>query len=226
MSHSADSYAEEADKNYEKQAFHLDGYLYAQKLSQLAMLEKRAIKEETLDMTNGFTTSELAPVMDDKSDWNAQIKVVDPISVTKIEPGSPVSRPEPTTPDNSSNDDDDTTPSNNSRDDGGSTPTVVHTRTSDRGSENVALTETAQILEREVPLTEALMLPAREVPSTDAIEILEGAVPLAGGVTISDEDVPLANVPRTGDISAIWYAVAMMCACGLCALFTRKEDVG
>ena len=36
--------------------------------------------------------------------------------------------------------------------------------------------------------------------------------------TIIDEEVPLAEVPQTGDISAVWFALILMSVCGLCVL--------
>ncbi len=45
--------------------------------------------------------------------------------------------------------------------------------------------------------------------------IPDGEVPLA---SIPDEEVPLAAIPATGDISAWWYALTLICAGGLLGL--------
>lgn len=43
---------------------------------------------------------------------------------------------------------------------------------------------------------------------------------------IPDETVPLANVPKTGDISVLWYVTSLLAACGLAVLriLKGKED--
>ena len=61
-------------------------------------------------------------------------------------------------------------------------------------------------------------------------EITEPEVPLAPPpeeeVEIPDDPVPLADVPATGDISILWYAAAVMSACGLALLnlFKKKTE--
>ena len=42
-------------------------------------------------------------------------------------------------------------------------------------------------------------------------------------VEIPDEEVPLADVPETGDVSAMWYAVTLLSACGLAVLHILKK---
>ncbi len=67
------------------------------------------------------------------------------------------------------------------------------------------------------PLTDTPNDPGPE----DLLDIPEEDVPLAD---IPDEEVPLADVPATGDISSLWYALAMLSAFGLLALsFTGKR---
>ena len=54
-------------------------------------------------------------------------------------------------------------------------------------------------------------------------------VPLAeapGEVVIGDDLVPLAAVPRTGDISVMWYLVALTSACALACLGLRRKENG
>ena len=40
---------------------------------------------------------------------------------------------------------------------------------------------------------------------------------------ILDEDVPPVNIPKTGDGSGLWYAMAMLSACGLAVLNLLKK---
>ena len=46
------------------------------------------------------------------------------------------------------------------------------------------------------------------------------------GPVIPDEPVPLADVPQTGDISVLWFAMILFSGCGLCALklFEKKFE--
>jgi len=46
------------------------------------------------------------------------------------------------------------------------------------------------------------------------------------GPVIPDEPVPLADVPQTGDISVLWFAMILLSGCGLCALklFEKKFE--
>ncbi len=55
-------------------------------------------------------------------------------------------------------------------------------------------------------------VPLAPIPPADEVRvtITDEDVPLA---YILDEDVPLANVPRTGDSSAAWFALAILSAC-------------
>lgn len=71
-------------------------------------------------------------------------------------------------------------------------------------------------------------VPLAELP--EEVAIPEEEVPLAElpeeepeEVEIPEEDVPLADVPETGDISAMWYVVTLLSACGLIALNTLKK---
>ena len=43
-------------------------------------------------------------------------------------------------------------------------------------------------------------------------------------MTILDGDVPLANVPKTGDVSAIWVILSMASAGGMIVLNKKRED--
>ena len=45
-------------------------------------------------------------------------------------------------------------------------------------------------------------------------------------VEIPEDIVPLANVPKTGDISSLWYVMGLLAACGLAILrvFKGKEE--
>ena len=62
----------------------------------------------------------------------------------------------------------------------------------------------------EIPDDEPPLAP----PSEDgSIEIPDEVPPL---VDIPDEDVPLASVPKTGDTSALWIVLAILC--GICIL--------
>ena len=46
-------------------------------------------------------------------------------------------------------------------------------------------------------------------------------------VYILEEDVPLMDmVPRTGDISPLWYLTTLLSACGLAFLVLRKKNRG
>ena len=45
-----------------------------------------------------------------------------------------------------------------------------------------------------------------------------------GTITILDGDVPLANVPKTGDVSAIWVILSMASAGGMIVLNKKRED--
>ena len=75
-------------------------------------------------------------------------------------------------------------------------------------------------------------IPDPEVPLAPPPEeeITEPEVPLAPPpeeeVEIPDDPVPLADVPATGDISILWYAAAVMSACGLALLnlFKKKTE--
>ena len=75
-------------------------------------------------------------------------------------------------------------------------------------------------------------IPDPEVPLAPPPEeeITEPEVPLAPPpeeeVEIPEEPVPLADVPATGDISILWYAAALMSACGLAVLnlFKKKTE--
>lgn len=70
--------------------------------------------------------------------------------------------------------------------------------------------------------------PLAEVPAepTPLAEVPEEATPLAEIPEeleeIPEEEVPLADVPATGDISAMWYVMTILAACGL--LFMHVLD--
>ncbi len=73
---------------------------------------------------------------------------------------------------------------------------------SDIGDEPTPL---AAIADEDVPLA---MIPDEEVPLAE----------------IFDEDVPLAAVPKTGDISGLWYAGLLFSALGLMVLSRKKRE--
>lgn len=92
------------------------------------------------------------------------------------------------------------------------------------------------IEEPDVPLA-----PGPDTPSDD-VNITDNDVPMANkpskpagknpvpqssatGLTeIEEEAVPLAEVPKTGDNSAMWIAAAVLAACGLVALGQKKRE--
>lgn len=92
------------------------------------------------------------------------------------------------------------------------------------------------IEEPDVPLA-----PGPDIPSDD-VDIADNDVPMANkpskpagknpvpqssatGLTeIEEEAVPLAEVPKTGDNSAMWIAAAVLAACGLVALGQKKRE--
>ena len=99
--------------------------------------------------------------------------------------------------------------------------------------------EEVTIDEPEVPLVETPEeveidepeVPLDEIP--EEIEIDEPEVPLdemPEEIEIDEEEIPLADVPQTGDISILWYAVALFSVAGLMAVNSlerkqRKEDL-
>lgn len=92
-------------------------------------------------------------------------------------------------------------------------------------------TGTVTVADGPVPMAEApeVEVPETEVPLAETpveMEIPEEAVPLADSteVVIADDAVPLADVPKTGDISNLWYAAALLSACGLAALNGKKRE--
>ena len=79
------------------------------------------------------------------------------------------------------------------------------------------------ISDEEIPLTN---LPEEEVPLTN---LPEEEVPLAEESSeeeILDEEVPMAEVPETGDMSALWLALSALSGTGLAgvSLLGRKKQ--
>lgn len=76
-----------------------------------------------------------------------------------------------------------------------------------------------EIEEPDVPLVD------EPTPAEDPVEIDEPDVPLAEDpdVEIDEPDVPLADVPKTGDVSLIWEAVALASGTGLAGLAFGKK---
>ena len=62
-----------------------------------------------------------------------------------------------------------------------------------------------------MPLTP---MPEPEVPLAPAPELEE----------ILDEEVPLANVPKTGDASALWMALSALSGAGLFLVRKKREE--
>ena len=60
----------------------------------------------------------------------------------------------------------------------------------------------------------------QEIPEVPQVETPEELV------EIPEDIVPLANVPKTGDISSLWYVMGLLAACGLAILrvFKGKEE--
>ena len=93
----------------------------------------------------------------------------------------------------------------------------------DSSTPGTSTPEDTNIPEEDVPLS--------NLPDNEEI-IPEENVPLAEGPEqeetrneeeILDEDVPLVNIPKTGDGSGLWYAMAMLSACGLAVLNLLKK---
>ena len=70
-----------------------------------------------------------------------------------------------------------------------------------------------------VPLTDMSVKEPKEVKTSEDVEIPEADVQ-----EILDEDVPLANVPKTGDISALWYLTTLLSAGILATLGLRRKN--
>ena len=224
--------------------WHINGYLQATKLNELLKLEERVVKKydesdkitemaddnvATVDPGTDLKDADtynvyggvLEPVIDVPQDsnptWSNEVDdlptvSLDPINLTGIyitpptEPETPELPPVVTEPD-------DTTP-----------PVVTDPDDTD--------TDT-NVPEEEVPLVEAPVVdvPEEEVPLVEApvVDIPEEEVPLVEApaeVEIEDDEVPLAAVPQTGDISALWYVVTLLSACGLAVLTLRRKEHG
>ena len=235
--------------------WHINGYLQATKLNELLKLEERVVKKydesdkitemaddnvATVDPGTDLKDADtynvyggvLEPVIDVPQDsnptWSNEVDdlptvSLDPINLTGIyitpptEPETPELPPVVTEPDDTTppvvTDPDDTTP-----------PVVTDPDDTD--------TDT-NVPEEEVPLVEAPVVdvPEEEVPLVEApvVDIPEEEVPLAEApaeVEIEDDEVPLAAVPQTGDISALWYVVTLLSACGLAVLTLRRKEHG
>ena len=216
-------------------SLHLDGYLYVEKLGTLAKLEARKQTVEptvavdvnaignTEVSTFGTETAPVAlktaahytkrapvgvtPSADAAEGFEAGFEfkpyILKPIP-TQIQKNEPEPEPEPDDPVDPVDPDDPDDPVD-------------------------PVDPEVEIPDEDVPLTE---VPVVEVPYSDmslaeepVVEIPDGDVPLAEEpvVDIPDEDVPLADVPETGDISCAWYAMAVLSACGLMALYLLKK---
>lgn len=103
------------------------------------------------------------------------------------------------------------------------TPTTPTTPTGDNDDD-----DTVVVPDTNVPLVEEPVIDVseEEVPLAEepVVDIPDEEVPLAEEVVIPDDDVPLANVPKTGDISTLWYLTTLLSACGLAFLGLRKKD--
>lgn len=163
--------------------------------------------QECIDENNQFLTPEeaanqayayLGSISDEKP---LEIVFVNAKVQTPPTPPTPPTPEEPDTPDGDDDDDDDDTPSNPSE------------PTPEEPAYNVP--------EEPTPLAPA---PEEEVFDED-VPLAE--IPVEEEVEIPEEDVPLAEVPQTGDISAMWYVMSILSACGLAsilALTGRKKE--
>ena len=164
--------------------------------------------QECIDENNQFLTPEeaanqayayLGSISDEKP---LEIVFVNAKVQTPPTPPTPPTPEEPDTPDgDDDDDDDDDTPSNPSE------------PTPEEPAYNVP--------EEPTPLAPA---PEEEVFDED-VPLAE--IPVEEEVEIPEEDVPLAEVPQTGDISAMWYVMSILSACGLAsilALTGRKKE--
>jgi len=65
-------------------------------------------------------------------------------------------------------------------------------------------------------------IPDGEVPLSDIPkEIPEEDIPME---ELPDEAVPLAEIPKTGDVSALWYMMSLFSGMGLVVLGKKRED--
>lgn len=86
---------------------------------------------------------------------------------------------------------------------------------------NIPMDETpaeVEVPDVDIPMDETpdeIEVPDEEIPMNDVPEEFE----------IEDGEIPMADVPQTGDISAMWYAVALSSALGLLAVaaLERKQ---
>lgn len=178
-------------------------------------------KEETKEETKTFERTDT--VTENKSSLTTVI--ADAVAGTKED----TTTQEPPTPVTPPTGGDDPTPPTGG-DDGDDTPPVVDVPDTD-----VPLVEepVIDVPDEEVPLVD---VPDEDVPLVDVpdedvplveepvVEIPDEEVPLAEEVVILDGDVPLADVPKTGDISSLWYLATLLSACGLAVLTLRKKE--
>ncbi|MEH2939834.1 doubled motif LPXTG anchor domain-containing protein [Lawsonibacter sp. JLR.KK007] len=237
-----------------RNTWHLNGYLHVEKLSELVTLEKRAVLAKEKETISDTDKAEIVTPLDDtklghaehynyyattlevevtapSESWTAppeptfggvSLNPVD-LDVETVPDRITVTEPDNTTPPVVTEPDDTTPPVVTDPDD--TTPPVV-TDPDDTDTDT-------NVPEEEVPLVEAPVVdvPEEEVPLVEApvVDIPEEEVPLVEApaeVEIEDDEVPLAAVPQTGDISALWYVVTLLSACGLAVLTLRRKEHG
>ncbi len=236
--------------------WHLNGYLHVEKLSELVTLEKRAVLAKEKETISDADKAEIVTPLDDtklkhaehynyyattlevevtapSENWTAppeptfggvSLNPVD-LDVETVPDRITVTEPDNTTPPVVTDPDDTTPPVVTDPDD--TTPPVV------TDPDNTDTDTDTDVPEEEVPLVEVPVVdvPEEEVPLVDApvVDIPEEEVPLVEApaeVEIEDDEVPLAAVPQTGDISALWYVVTLLSACGLAVLTLRRKEHG
>lgn len=190
-----------------------------------------SVKKEELKWTAPET-------LDTKNDWNVTAPQFNGLKLDQeiVIPTTPVEtvrptttpRPEPTSTPSASVSPEPTTsvspePTGTPVPTDTPTPTVMPTSTPAPSEEvvvppvNIPLDETpteVEVPDVDIPLDE-IEVPDEEIPMNDVPEEFE----------IEDGEIPMADVPQTGDISAMWYAVALSSALGLLAVaaLERKQ---
>lgn len=239
VSYGANDYVEETSG---KETFHLDGYLYVQQLSKLALLEERAVKSETHDLTeeqwselradDQVATLTGVPELDNAETYDVYWNVMEPIiqepesddELDVEDPYVPTYEVITEVPDNITITPRDTTTPPPPVVTPEPEPDPVPPTTGGGGGGGGAAAAPAPVAEIADEAT-----PLAELPE-EVAEIAEEEVPLAElpaeeEAEIMDEEVPLADIPHTGDISAVWYLSALISAAGLAMLtFKRKEE--
>ena len=239
--------------NSSQAAWHLNGYLYVTQLNKLAALEThvKTIKEDVETVDKASVELKDDTQLSHANGYNPyastlEVNITTPTETWEQQPTRPsnfegatldvtvpntltapdritVTEPDNTTPPVVTDPDDTTPPVVTDPDD--TTPPVV-TDPDDTDTDT-------NVPEEEVPLVEAPVVdvPEEEVPLAEApvVDIPEDEVPLVEApaeVEIEDDEVPLAAVPQTGDISALWYVVTLLSACGLAVLTLRRKEHG